>query len=115
MYGENYALMHLCAVALKTPYLLNSHFINHNLIKYLLNDCNRRHCNDMLSILPKNIINSNEIINEGKLCSDYSYDSNEPIGALQMSTSSQFHLSNLLLITLTERAVKEKNYNLAVW
>lgn len=43
-----------------------------------------------------------------KSCSDFSYEQEESCGELQMSNSSQFHLSNLLLLTLAEKATRDK-------
>lgn len=50
----------------------------------------------------------------GVKCSDFSYKSDDPISDLQLSNSSQFHLSNLLLLTLVERAIKDKKF-LPLW
>lgn len=46
----------------------------------------------------------------GVPCSGYSYENEEAATDLQMSNSSQFHLSNLLLLTLAERTIKEKSF-----
>lgn len=48
-------------------------------------------------------------LNSGIPCSDFSYDTDETPGDLQMSNSSQFHLSNLLLLTLSEKTIKDKH------
>lgn len=44
------------------------------------------------------------------MCSDFSYRNDDIATDLQMSNSSQFHLSNLLFLTLTERCIRDKNY-----
>lgn len=43
-------------------------------------------------------------------CSDFSYQKDEIGNDLQLSNSSQFHLSNLLLLTLAERTIREKQF-----
>jgi hypothetical protein len=51
---------------------------------------------------------SRKPINSERMISDFSYESSENFD-IQMSNSAQFHLSNLLFLTLCERAVKDKN------
>lgn len=46
----------------------------------------------------------------GVPCSDFSYQKDEAGNDLQLSNSSQFHLSNLLLLTLAERTIREKQF-----
>ncbi|XP_055379185.1 uncharacterized protein LOC129610598 [Condylostylus longicornis] len=109
LHKETYALMHLCAMALKVVYLLKSKYFNRRLYFSILQSLPSMHVEEfnLLNHMKK----SNEnIINEGWKCSDYVYGVDEPITSLQMTASSQFHLSNLLLITLVERTVKDKNY-----
>lgn len=48
--------------------------------------------------------------NSGKHCSDFSYETDEISVDLQMSNSSQYHLSNLMFLTLCDRCVRDKNY-----
>ncbi|XP_030371281.1 uncharacterized protein LOC115621712 [Scaptodrosophila lebanonensis] len=112
MYGHTYALMQLSAMALKSTYVLRSRHLCHPLLKGMLSDITYRHSEDVRSILPHNVIQDH--VNTGLSCSDYCYGVDESISALQMSPSSQFHLANLLLITLAEKAVNDKNY-LPLW
>lgn len=114
MYGHTYALMQLSAMALKSSYLLRSRHLCHHLLKSILSDVTYRHSEDVRDILPLNKKDPNVEVNCGVSCSDYHYGVDESISALQMSPSSQFHLANLLLITLAEKAVNDKNY-LPLW
>lgn len=102
MFGQNNALMHLCAMALKLVYVLNSSNPKNNTIKYV----DPSVVGSVRSLIkPTNPTN----LNSGIPCSDFSYDTDETPGDLQMSNSSQFHLSNLLLLTLSEKTIKDKN------
>lgn len=114
MYGHTYALMQLSAMALKSSYLLRSRHLCHPLLKSILSDVTYRHSEDVRSILPLSAKDPDAEVNSGISCSDYHYGVDESISALQMSPSSQFHLANLLLITLAEKAVNDKNY-LPLW
>ncbi|KAH8312815.1 hypothetical protein KR044_013053 [Drosophila immigrans] len=114
MYGHTYALMQLSAMALKSSYLLRSRHLCHPLLQSMLSDVTYRHSEDVRSILPLSVKDENTVVNSGISCSDYHYGVDESISALQMSPSSQFHLANLLLITLAEKAVNDKNY-LPLW
>ncbi|XP_050340209.1 uncharacterized protein LOC126766471 isoform X2 [Bactrocera neohumeralis] len=115
MFGQTCALMHLCAMALKTTYLLKSRYFSSPIIKTLLKDITYRHSEDVRIILPLTAAkNSDVLINEGISASDYNYGLDDSLSNLQMSPSSQFHLANLLLISLAERAVNDKNY-LPLW
>uniref|UniRef100_A0A0A1XQW8 X-linked retinitis pigmentosa GTPase regulator homolog n=1 Tax=Zeugodacus cucurbitae TaxID=28588 RepID=A0A0A1XQW8_ZEUCU len=115
MFGQTCALMHLCAMALKTTYLLKSKYFSSPIIKTILKDITYRHSEDVRTILPLVAEkNSAVLINEGVSASDYNYGVDDSLSNLQMSPSSQFHLANLLLITLAERAVNDKNY-LPLW
>lgn len=49
-------------------------------------------------------------INAGAQCSDFSYDNDDVSWDVQISSTAQFHLSNLMLLTLCERCVQDKNY-----
>ncbi|XP_036324147.1 uncharacterized protein LOC118737630 isoform X2 [Rhagoletis pomonella] len=115
MFGQTCALMHLCAMALKTTYLLKSKYFCSPIIKTVLKDITYRHSEDVRSVLPfsksTNLLN---VVNEGQSAGDYTYGVDDSLSNLQMSPSSQFHLANLLLITLAERAVNDKNY-LPLW
>ncbi|XP_034127755.1 uncharacterized protein LOC117583519 isoform X2 [Drosophila guanche] len=108
MYGHTYALMQLSAMALKSTYLLRSKHVGHALLKGMMADITYRHSEDVRMILPQ--MREQGVVNSGATCSDYCYGVDESISALQMSPSSQFHLANLLLITLAEKAVNDKNY-----
>lgn len=109
MFGQTYALMHLCAMALKSIYIIRSQYFCSAIISNIMEDVTFRHSEDVKPILPKKP--SKDVnVNEGEPCSDYHYGVDESISNLQMSPSSQFHLANLLLITLAEKAVKDKNY-----
>ncbi|EDV94385.1 uncharacterized protein LOC6567740 [Drosophila grimshawi] len=114
MYGHTYALMQLSAMALKSSYLLRSRYLCHPLLKSIQSDITYRHSEDVRDILPMNVKDLDVVVNSGVSCSDYHYGVDESISALQMSPSSQFHLANLLLITLAEKAVNDKNY-LPLW
>lgn len=97
--------MHLCAMALKITCILTSKFYNKNVIKYLAKDGDFRHSENF----SKNFECTNlkgETNPEGSLCSDFVYTSS--CSRLQMSPPSQFHLSNLLLLTLAEKSVNDK-------
>lgn len=107
MFGQNSALMHLCAMALKIVYILRSTSPKNQTIKYLLDTNASMHAAAEPKKHPKRSKND---LNCGTLCSDFCYDRDETPGDLQMSNPSQFHLSNLLLLTLTEKAIKDKNY-----
>ncbi|XP_055923460.1 uncharacterized protein LOC129953936 isoform X2 [Eupeodes corollae] len=109
MFGQTYALMHLCAMALKSIYILRSQYFCSAIIKNIMEDVAFRHSEDVHPILPKKP-SKGVNVNEGEPCSDYHYGVDESISNLQMSPSAQFHLANLLLITLAEKAVKDKNY-----
>ncbi|XP_013097207.2 uncharacterized protein LOC106080378 [Stomoxys calcitrans] len=114
MFGQTNALMHLCAMALKLTHVLKSKYFCHPIIKTLLHDITYRHSEDVQPILPPTpasySADGKVEVNEGLPCSDYTYGVDEPMSQLQMSASSQFHLANLLLITLAEKAVNDKNY-----
>lgn len=109
MFGEVNALMHLCAMAIKNTFLLNSKYLIHPNMKYLVDTAHLRHLKYEALVKNKNKA-ALKSVNTGKLCSDFSYETDEITSDLQMSSSSQFHLSNLLFLSLTERCVKDKNY-----
>lgn len=100
MFGQNSALMHLCAMALKIVYILKSVSPKNHTINYIDVEQKRKQL--------KNSKKYKEELNCGILCSDFSYEKDETPADLQMSNSSQFHLSNLLLLTLTEKAIRDK-------
>lgn len=98
-------------MALKITSILKSKFHNKSLIKYLAVDGNLRHSENF----SKNFESTNIKCGtnpDGTLCSDFVYTSNS--SRLQMSAPSQFHLSNLLLLTLAEKCVNDKKL-LPLW
>lgn len=107
MFGQNSALMHLCAMALKIVYVLKSVYPKNHTINYVSKSVSTTLCNHVSGKTP-NSRKSSEELNSGILSSDFSYEKDETPADLQMSNSSQFHLSNLLLLTLTEKAIKDK-------
>lgn len=106
MFGQNSALMHLCAMALKIGHLLRSRAPKNHTLKYLLDSMP----SIRTSIETRKSKKSKNDSNFGVLCSDFSYDKDDTPGELQMSNPSQFHLSNLLLLTLTEKTIIDKQY-----
>lgn len=107
MFGQNSALMHLCSMALKIVYILKSIYPKNHTINYVAKSTE----NILEQKDTGKVTNSKRYrdeLNVGVLCSDFSYDKDETPADLQMSNSSQFHLSNLLLLTLTEKAIKDK-------
>lgn len=102
MFGQNNALMHLCAMALKIVFVLKSSYPKNQTIAYVINDLN--------NFIKTTSKRSKYELNCGISSSDFSYDKDESPADLQMSNSSQFHLSNLLLLTLTEKAIKDKQF-----
>lgn len=109
MFGQNSALMHLCAMALKIVYILKSIYPKNQTIRYVATDIDKPFdtSRNAAGKLPNSKKQKDEL-NCGVLCSDFSYERDETPADLQMSNSSQFHLSNLLLLTLTEKAIKDK-------
>lgn len=107
MFGQNGALMHLCAMALKIVYILKSVYPKNHTINYVSTNIDTTLDSQQSGRAP-NSKKSKEELNSGALCSDFTYEKDETPADLQMSNSSQFHLSNLLLLTLTEKAIKDK-------
>lgn len=108
MFGQNAALMHLCAMALKIVYVLRSSYPKNHTLKYVNEELRGNLFETSKTVSNKSSKKAKVDLNCGVLCSDFSYDKDETPGDLQMSNSSQFHLSNLLLLTLTEKAIKDK-------
>lgn len=108
MFGQNSALMHLCAMALKIVYILRSAYPKNHTLKYVNDELKPNLFETTKTNASKSSKKAKNELNAGVLCSDFSYDKDETPGDLQMSNSSQFHLSNLLLLTLTEKAIKDK-------
>lgn len=112
-YGESNALLHLCAMALKCIYVLKSSRPSGCHAKRLMEDLPLRTIRQKREMggegkggkkRPEGDLNS------GQRCSDFSYDHDEVGMDVQMSYSSQFHLANLLLLTLCERTLTEKRH-----
>lgn len=115
MFGQNSALMHLCAMALKIVYILKSVHPKNHTIGYVAKGTQITFTNERKnSGRSPNSKKYKDELNCGILCSDFSYEKDETPADLQMSNSSQFHLSNLLLLTLTEKAIKDKQL-LPLW
>lgn len=108
MFSETNALRQISAMALKISFVLESKHPLSYLIREILKDSHNRH--EKSDVVIKNLHDRNmkDHINESKIISDFCYD-NENNFEIQMSNSAQFHLSNLLFLTLCERCVKDKN------
>ncbi|XP_053684865.1 uncharacterized protein LOC128734607 [Sabethes cyaneus] len=109
MANENGALMKLCSMALRNSHIINSQFIMHDIMRILVDEA---HLGNVVydSLMNLNAKISLKPINVGAQCSDYSYDNDDVSWDVQISTTAQFHLSNLMLLTLCERCVQDKNY-----
>lgn len=109
MFNETPALRQIAAMALKISFILESKHPMSPLIDDLLKNVNERH--EKSDVIVRNLRdkNSHKHENSGKIISDFSYSSTENNFEVQMSNSAQFHLSNLLFLTLCERSVKDKN------
>lgn len=108
MFGQNSALMHLCAMALKIGNILKSVHAKSHTIHYVSNDLATQQQQRRTSGRTPNSKKFKDELNSGVPGSDFSYEKDETPSDLQMSNSSQFHLSNLLLLTLTEKTIKDK-------
>lgn len=109
MFNETPALRQIAAMALKISFILESKHPMSPLIDELLKEVKERH--EKCDVIMKNLRDkdSRKPENSGKIVSDFSYSSVENNFEVQMSNSAQFHLSNLLFLTLCERSVKDKN------
>ncbi|XP_055529241.1 uncharacterized protein LOC129721107 [Wyeomyia smithii] len=109
MANENGALMKLCSMALRNSHIINSQFVMHDVMRILVDEA---HLGNVVydSLMNLNAKISLKPINVGAQCSDYSYDNDDVPWDVQISTTAQFHLSNLMLLTLCERCVQDKNY-----
>lgn len=109
MFNETPALRQIAAMALKVSFILESKHPMSPLIDDLLKNVRERHekCDVIVKLLRDK--HSRKPENVGKIISDFSYSSSENNFEVQMSNSAQFHLSNLLFLTLCERCVKDKN------
>lgn len=107
MFGQNDALMELCAKTLKISHVINSTHPKSHVINHVMQLTKNRCLNDTENM-------SETERNCGKSTTNFSYEQFESSTDLQMSNSSQFHLANLLLLTMTEKAIKE-NRMMALW
>lgn len=109
MFNETPALRQIAAMALKISFILESKHPMSPLIDGLLKNVKERH--EKIDVILKNLRdkNSTKTENSGKIVSDFSYSSTDNNFEVQMSNSAQFHLSNLLFLTLCERSVKDKH------
>ncbi|GAB0090587.1 uncharacterized protein DMENIID0001_053250 [Sergentomyia squamirostris] len=105
MCGESYALLHLCAMALKSVHLLKSVHPTSQHMQHILKDAELR---NVPHKAPK--MSGLQDLNTGVSCSDFSYQNDEVATELQMPMTSQFHLSNLMFLTLCERTLADKNF-----
>ncbi|KAL1392791.1 hypothetical protein pipiens_012222 [Culex pipiens pipiens] len=107
--NENGALMKLCSMALRNSHIINSQFVMHDVMRFLVDEA---HLGNVVydSLMNLNAKVSLKPINAGAQCSDYSYENDDVSWDVQISTTAQFHLSNLMLLTLCERCVQDKNY-----
>lgn len=109
MFNETPALRQIAAMALKISFILESKHPMSPLIDDLLKNVKERHeKSDVIEKLLRDK-HSKKKENVGKIISDFSYSASENNFEVQMSNSAQFHLSNLLFLTLCERCVKDKN------
>lgn len=108
-FGECNALMHLCAMALKNTHVIKSKYLTDPHMRYLLKTANLRmeDYEDIKIDQPNSQIGD---VNSGKPCSDFNYSNDEISADLQMSSSSQFHLSNFMLMTLCEKCIRDSNF-----
>ncbi|XP_065095854.1 uncharacterized protein ca [Ochlerotatus camptorhynchus] len=107
--NENGALMKLCSMALRNSHIINSQFVMHDVMRLLVDEA---HLGNVVydSLMNLNAKVSLKPINAGAQCSDFSYENDDVSWDVQISTTAQFHLSNLMLLTLCERCVQDKNY-----
>lgn len=108
MFNETSALRQIASMALKTSYILESKRPMSMLINQLMKDIKERQEKSEVVLNLLNRGDSDKVFNTGKTISDFTYDSSENFD-VQMSNSAQFHLSNLLFLTLCEKVVKDKN------
>lgn len=109
MFNETPALRQISAMALKLSFILESRHPMSPLIYDLLKNVKERHEKSDVIIKMLRNKDSKKHENTGKIISDFSYSSTDNNFEVQMSNSAQFHLSNLLFLTLCERCVKDKN------
>lgn len=110
MFNEVNALRQITSMALRIPFILESKHPMNPLIQILIKSATERHVKSdviLKSLRNKSLMKHD---NTGRSCSDYSYENEEIIYDIQMSNSAQFHLSNLLFLTLCEKTVRDKDY-----
>ncbi|XP_053680778.1 uncharacterized protein LOC128731670 [Anopheles nili] len=107
--NENKALMKLSAMALRNSHIINSQFLMHDIMRLLVEEA---HMGNVVydSLMNLNARTTLQPINTGAQCSDFSYDNDDVLMDVQISPSDQFHLSNLMFLTLCERCTVDKNY-----
>uniref|UniRef100_A0A182ND12 Uncharacterized protein n=1 Tax=Anopheles dirus TaxID=7168 RepID=A0A182ND12_9DIPT len=107
--NENKALMKLSAMALRNTHIINSQFLMHDVMRQLVDEA---HLGNVVydSLMNLNSRTTLKPINTGAQCSDFSYDNDDVMLEVQISPSDQFHLSNLMFLTLCERCTVDKNY-----
>ncbi|XP_049286193.1 uncharacterized protein LOC125765284 [Anopheles funestus] len=107
--NESKALMKLSAMALRNTHIINSQFLMHDVMRQLVDEA---HLGNVVydSLMNLNSRTTLKPINTGAQCSDFSYDNDDVMLDVQISPSDQFHLSNLMFLTLCERCTVDKNY-----
>ncbi|XP_053669544.1 uncharacterized protein LOC128719926 [Anopheles marshallii] len=107
--NESKALMKLSAMALRNSHIINSQFLMHDVMRQLVDEA---HLGNVVydSLMNLNSRTTLKPINTGAQCSDFSYDNDDVMLDVQISPSDQFHLSNLMFLTLCERCTVDKNY-----
>lgn len=108
MFNETAALRQISAMALKISFILESKHPMSHIIYELLKEVKERHERSDIILKSLRDKDSTKPIIAEKIISDFTYNSSDNFD-VQMSNSAQFHLSNLLFLTLCERAVKDKN------
>lgn len=109
MFNETSALRQISAMSLKVSFILESKHPMSPLIYELLKTVDDRHeTSDVIKGALRDRY-SLKLENAGKIISDFLYSSDENNLEMNMSNSAQFHLANLLFLTLCERCVKDKN------
>ncbi|XP_035899291.1 uncharacterized protein LOC118506373 [Anopheles stephensi] len=107
--NESKALMKLSAMALRNSHIINSQFLMHDVMRQLVDEA---HLGNVVydSLMNLNSRTTLKPINTGAQCSDFSYDNDDVMLDVQISPSDQFHLSNLMFLTLCERCTVDRNY-----
>uniref|UniRef100_A0A182IDA2 Uncharacterized protein n=1 Tax=Anopheles arabiensis TaxID=7173 RepID=A0A182IDA2_ANOAR len=107
--NESKALMKLSAMALRNSHIINSQFLMHDVMRQLVDEA---HLGNVVydSLMNLNSRTTLKPINTGAQCSDFSYDNDDVMLDVQISPADQFHLSNLMFLTLCERCTVDKNY-----